>query len=75
MAERPKARVCGRSLTGVTDSYPTWGMDICVVCSIRIKDMRTEDENDRTKTGNKSPAKVIPLGDLNMCVCVCARVL
>ena len=32
MAERSKARVCGRSLAGVAGSNPAGGMDVCVVC-------------------------------------------
>ena len=32
MAERSKARVCGRSLAGVAGLNPDWGMDVCVVC-------------------------------------------
>ena len=31
VAERSKARVCGRSLAGIADSNPTRGMDVCVV--------------------------------------------
>ena len=32
LAERVKARVCGRSLAGVEGSNPAGGMDVCVVC-------------------------------------------
>ena len=32
VAERSKARVCGRSLAGVAGSNPAGGMDVCVVC-------------------------------------------
>ena len=32
VAERCKARVCGRSLAGITGSNPAGGMDVCVVC-------------------------------------------
>ena len=31
VAERSKARVCGRSLAGVAGSNPAVGMDVCVV--------------------------------------------
>ena len=31
VAERSKARVCGRSLAGSTGSNPAGGMDVCVV--------------------------------------------
>ena len=38
VAERSKARVCGRSLPGVTGSNPAGSMDICVVCcTLRTK--------------------------------------
>ena len=32
VAERSKARVCGRSLAGIVGSNPTGGMEVCVVC-------------------------------------------
>ena len=32
VAERSKARVCGRSLARIVDSNPTGGMGVCVVC-------------------------------------------
>ena len=32
VAERSKARVCGRSLAGVAGSNPAGGMKACVVC-------------------------------------------
>ena len=32
MAERSKARVCGRSHAGVAGSNPARGMDVCIVC-------------------------------------------
>ena len=32
VAERAKARVCGRSLAGVAGSNPAGGMDVCFVC-------------------------------------------
>ena len=35
IAERSKARVCGRSLAGVADSNPAGGMDVCVVCVVQ----------------------------------------
>ena len=35
VAERSKARVCGRSLAGVAGSYPAGGMDVCVLCVVK----------------------------------------
>ena len=32
VAERSKARICGRSLAGVAGSNFAVGMDVCVVC-------------------------------------------
>ena len=32
VAERSKARVCGRSLAEVAGSNPAGDMDVCVVC-------------------------------------------
>ena len=32
MAERSKARVCGRSLATIVGSKPAGGLDVCVVC-------------------------------------------
>ena len=32
VAERSKARVCGRSLAGISGSNPVGGIDVCVVC-------------------------------------------
>ena len=37
VAERSKARVCGRSLAGVAGSNPAGGMDVCVVCVLQSK--------------------------------------
>ena len=34
VAERSKARVCGRSLAGIAGSNPATGMDVCVVCVV-----------------------------------------
>jgi hypothetical protein len=42
VAERCKARVCGRLLAGVTGLNPTGGMDVCVVSCRGISDMRTD---------------------------------
>ena len=40
MAERSKARVCGRSATGIEDSNPAGGMEVCVVivvfCEVEV---------------------------------------
>ena len=33
LAERSKARICGRSLAGIAVSNPAGGMDVCVVCA------------------------------------------
>ena len=35
VAERPKARVCGRSLAGVAGSKPAGGMEVRVVCVVQ----------------------------------------
>ena len=35
VAERSKARVCGRLFAGVAGSNPAKGMDICVVCVVQ----------------------------------------
>ena len=35
MAERSKARVCGRSLVEIAGLNPAGGMDVCVVCKDR----------------------------------------
>ena len=32
VADRSKARVCGRSLAGIAGSNPAGGMDVCVLC-------------------------------------------
>ena len=58
VAERSKARVCGRSLGGVAGSNPAGDMDVCVVCFVR-KDKKAKpgqsgqtssrDEIQRTK--------------------------
>ena len=55
VAEQSKARVCGRSLAGVTGSStenqkkkPAVGMDICVVCFI-FKKKRQNAEQCRQK--------------------------
>ena len=34
VAERSKARICGRSLTGIAGSNPAGGVDVCVVCVV-----------------------------------------
>ena len=31
VAERSKARICGRSLAGIAGSNPAWSMYVCVV--------------------------------------------
>jgi hypothetical protein len=43
VAERSKARVCGRSLAVIAGSNPAEGMDVSVVCSRQICVTRTED--------------------------------
>lgn len=30
VAERYKMRGCGRSLAGIVDSNPAWGIDVCL---------------------------------------------
>ena len=37
VAERSKAKVCGRSLAGVANSNPAGGIDVCVMCSSKDK--------------------------------------
>jgi hypothetical protein len=34
VAERPKAKVCGRSLAGSTGSNPAGSMDVCRKCCV-----------------------------------------
>jgi hypothetical protein len=36
VAERSKARVCGRSLAGTTGSNPTGVMDVCLLCVLCV---------------------------------------
>ena len=74
MAERSKARVCGRSLAVIAGSNPAEGMDVSVVCSRQICVTRTEDYKDtqRTKmTGKKKTQKQKqknPAGDMDVCL-------
>ena len=41
VAERSKARVCGRSLAGIAGSNPAGGMDVCIVCIVKLSRYRT----------------------------------
>ena len=45
VAERSKARVCGRSLSGVAGSNFAGGMDVCVVLCCTVKDKRQNQDN------------------------------
>ena len=49
VAERSKARVCVRTLTGVAGSNPAGGMDVCVVCVVYNKDKRHSQDNQEKK--------------------------
>jgi hypothetical protein len=47
LAERSKARACGRSLAKIAGSNPTRGIDVCVVCCT-VKDKRqSQDSHDK----------------------------
>ena len=60
VAERSKARDCGRSLAAVAGSNPTGGMDVCVMCC-RTKRQNTgqsreiTDEVQSTREYKKTP--------------------
>ena len=47
MAERSKARVCGRSLAGVAGSNPAEGMDVFVLCVVRWRSLRRADHSSK----------------------------
>ena len=52
MAERSKARACGRSLAGVAGSNPVGGMDVCVVCcTVKTKRQNAGQSRQRNKYG------------------------
>ena len=61
MAARPKAKVCGRLITGTAGSNPADGMDIvcCVLCR-----KRSVRRADHSFTG-------VIMGTVCVCVCVC----
>jgi hypothetical protein len=68
VTERSKARICGLSLAGVTDSNPAGGMDVCIVCFRAISDMKTEDikvHNGQKRTKRKRN----PAGMSVCCAC------
>jgi hypothetical protein len=51
VAERLKARVCGRSLPAIAGSNPAGSMDVCVVCVV--------DSGDKAKTGTLQTKKQV----------------
>ena len=56
MAERSKARVCGRSLAGVVGLNPARGMDVlcCMCCTVRTKRDNQDKEVVQMKDKNIS---------------------
>ena len=56
MAERSKARVCGRLRAGVTGSKPAGRMDVCVVCKDKCQNAgqsNKETSRDRVQKNKK----------------------
>ena len=57
VAERPKVRVCGRSLAGIEGSNPAWGIDVCVVCVLCNKDKKPGQSRKRCRDKVQSENK------------------
>ena len=49
MAERYKAKVCGRSLSGVAGSNPAGGMAVCVICVAQLGRKHRQKKNQNQK--------------------------
>ena len=58
VAERSKATVCGRSLTGISGSNPAEGMDVCVLCVLYSKDKRESKDKEVQRQKTKIPVGV-----------------
>ena len=58
MAERSKARACGRSLAGVAGSNRARGTDVCVVCC---------NEKQKTKCGTTMIQKQAGMKCMDVC--------
>jgi len=62
MAERSKARVCGRSLAGIAASNPAGGMDVSLLsllCTVRQRSLRRADHSSRVVLPNVMRLSVI----------------
>jgi hypothetical protein len=51
VAERSKARVCGRSLAGIVDSNPAVGMNVCLLCVLCVFSYRSLGQADHSSRG------------------------
>ena len=67
MAERSKARVCGRLLAGIAGSNPAGSMDVCVVLNSEEKE--TCKENYKVREQEKDYRK--NTAEAWMLVCCC----
>ena len=73
VAERSKARVCGRSLIGIAGSNPAGVVDVCVVCctiktmerarTVKTKKQVRQSYKDRTREGVQKKNS----GDVKLC--------
>ena len=57
MAERSKARVCGRSFAGIVGSNPAGDMDVHVVCVVQYGH-RTTDKVQRENKKNPDEGEI-----------------
>ena len=67
MAERSKAKVCGRALAGIAGSNPAGDMDVCVVCCTK----RTIGKDRAIRTKKYRGSEKIPPGEWLAVCCEC----
>ena len=60
MAERLKARVCGRSLAGIAGLNPGRGVDVCVMCVVS-KDKKAKCRTIKTQKQVRIKYKVVQI--------------
>ena len=64
MAERSKARGCGRSPAEIAGSNPAGGMDVCAVCVVQYG--QEAQAGHRISTENPPPKKTA--GGMDVCL-------
>ena len=79
MADRSKARVCGRSLAGIAGSNPAGDMDVmCVVSTDKRQKCRTVKTKNQVRMKyrvQENTNKIPPAARMSVsCECVCCQV-